>query len=113
MRGHEPIIKMRMQGVAPSFVFINDFPCDTSWFDDGDHATVSVAGDYIETLNLHYLVGLRVSISSDDLNRTKALYEACKRIGVKQVAACHTTGEHPPEGWTAIYTENRGEKIYD
>jgi hypothetical protein len=113
MRGHEPIIKMRMQGVAPSFVFINDFPCDTNWFDDGDHATISVAGDYIETLNLHFLVGLRVSISSEDINRAKALYAACKRIGVQQVASCHYTGKFPAKGWTAIYTDGQGEKVYD
>jgi len=113
MRGHEPIIAMRMRRLAPSFVFINDFPCDTSWFDDGDHATVSVAGDHIETLNLHFLVGLRVSISSESETRCKALYEACKRIGVETVAACHTTGAWPPKGWTAIYKRNQSEVVYD
>ena len=113
MRGHEHIINLRMAGRAPSFVFINDFPCDTTWFEDGDHATVCVAGDIVETLNLHFLVGLRVSISSESETRCKALYEACKRIGVHTVAACHTTGDWPPNGWTAIYKRNKSEVVYD
>jgi hypothetical protein len=38
MRGHEPIIAMRMEGTTPTIVFINDFPCDTAldWHDPGE-----------------------------------------------------------------------------
>ncbi len=87
MRGHLPIIEMRRAGKRPSFVFINDWLCPTDWAKHGDHATVSVAGDRIQTLDLRFLVGLRVSITSHDEQRARALFEAAKAHGAQAVGA--------------------------
>ena len=91
MRGHEAIIRMRKeQGKKPPFVFINDYPCQTDWFEDGaGHARISVHGDKLENLDLRFLVGLSVSVSAASEKRAKALFEACKQAGAAQVLATH------------------------
>jgi hypothetical protein len=116
MRGHEPILAMRKAGTAPSFVFINDFHCQPArdWSNPGvkygeqwpaDHATVSTAGDALSSLDLRFLVGLKVSISSESEGRAKALFELCKKAGAKTVAACHVHPTHPhlQAGWLEIF----------
>ncbi len=115
MRGHETIITMRKQRTSPKTVFVNDFPCDTDWFNPGakygqvwpsDHATVSTAGDVIQMLDMRYLVGLQVIISSGSETRAKALFEKAKASGAKTIAACHTIGSTRQDirtGWSDIY----------
>jgi hypothetical protein len=90
MKGHERLIDMRRAGKAPRFVFINDYPCKTDWFENpGDAVTVCTHGDSVELIDLRFLVGLKVSISGEDEARVKKLYERCKASGVGMVAACH------------------------
>jgi hypothetical protein len=78
MHGHLPILKMREFGQQPLWVFINDYPCKTDWEQWGDHATVCVDGDNIKTLDLRFLVGCKVSISSESEKRARDLFNACK-----------------------------------
>ncbi len=107
MKGHQPVIAMRMNRKAPRIVFLNDYPCKTDWFDNpGDAATVCTHGDRLETLDLRFLVGLRVSISSPSENRAKALYDACRGIGASAVAACHVQEDKKyfqQDGWSAVW----------
>lgn len=106
MRGHLPIIEMRRAGKRPSFVFINDWLCPTDWVQHGDHATVSVAGSNIAGLDLRYLVGLKVSITSHDEARAKQLFEAAKRHGAAVVAAGvvdPTCAIWNQKGWTEVW----------
>ena len=116
MRGHESIIAMRKSGIAPKIVFINDFPCQTShyWRNPGDkfrqewladHATVSTVGDALSSLDLRFLVGLTVSISSESELRAKAIAAKAKWFGAKTVAACHVQPGSPYKqaGWSEIY----------
>lgn len=104
MRGHETILRMREQGNKPSFVFLNDYPCDTDWFENGHTACVCVDGDSPAALDLRFLVGLSVSVCSHDEKRAKAIFERCKEAGVDRVAACHIQRGVPPGrqcGWGA------------
>lgn len=115
MRGHENIITLRKRGTSPKTVFVNDYPCDTDWYNPGakygqvwpsDHATVSTAGDVIQLLDMRYLVGLQVIISSGSETRAKALFEKAKASGAKTVAACQTIGNAPRDmrmGWFEIF----------
>ena len=117
MRGHEPILAMRKRGIKPSIVFINDFACPEShdWQNPGekfsqqwpaDHATVSTAGDPLSSLDLRFLVGLTVSISSMNEGRAKALFENAKASGAATVAACHhiqAIHSGCKSGWTQIH----------
>ncbi len=106
MRGHEPILAMRQKGRKPSIVFVNDYPCDTDWTANGDHATVSVVGDRLASLDLRFLVGLRVSISGTDERRVKGLFEAAKQAGSAVVGASVTDPAKRPwqqDGWCEVW----------
>ena len=120
MRGHEPIIAMRQGGTKPTIVFINDFPCAASrdWQNPGDkygetwpadHATVSTDGDQLSSLDLRFVVGLTVSISSHSEGRAKALFAKAKWFGAATVAATHykpTASLTQRSGWTEIFHAN-------
>lgn len=106
MRGQEKIISQRLNGHVPSIVFLNDYPCKTDWFDHREHATVCTAKDALSSLDLRFLVGLRVSITAITLDRAQALFERVKLAGASVVAACHMQpGVHAAQqnGWTEIF----------
>lgn len=109
MRGHERLIELRRAKKSPRFVFVNDYPCSTDWFETGDHTTICTAGDSVELLDLRCLVGLTVSVSSPVESRAKALLNACKRAGAAVVAACHVQADRhqfDQSGWTAVWRRN-------
>ena len=106
MRGHENIIRMRQAGKRPAFVFVNDWPCDTEWFETGEHVTVCTDGDPMSSLDLRFLIGLRVSVSAHTEERAKALFEACKDAGVEMVGAVHVKSNRRPweqDGWVEVW----------
>lgn len=106
MRGHEHIIARRLDGYAPSIVFVNDYPCKTDWFEHQEHATVCTAFDSLTSLDLRFLVGLRVCINATTEERAKALFERSKAEGAAVVAASHTqvgVSVFEQSGWTEIY----------
>ena len=95
MRGHEQINTMRREGKKPAMIFINDWPCQTDWFETGEHVTVCVHKDSIRTLDLRFVVCCSVSISSESKTRAKALLERCKAEGADVVAACSIDSTKP------------------
>lgn len=96
MKGHEALIKMRLQGLRPSVVFINDYPCHTDWHEHGDHCTIQIEPlDAPETLDMRFLIGMTVSVSADDENRAKRLLEACKMAKARKVIACQAVRVNP------------------
>lgn len=106
MKGHDAIIALRKTHLCPSFVFVNDYPCKTDWFEHGDHATVCTAGDVIQTLDMRFLVGCKVSITSPSEIRAKALFAHAKAAGAIIVAAGHAMpriGRGDSTGWCEIY----------
>lgn len=89
MKGHETLLQLRAAGRTPGIVFINDYPCKTDWFTWGDHATVSVAGDNLEDIDLRFVVGIKASISGATIKRAKALMQMAINSGATAVgAAC-------------------------
>ena len=108
MRGHEGVIKMRMQGLAPVMVNIDDYEFKSpliDWETHNDSPTICVNKENIESLDLRFLVGMLVSVSSCSEDRAKRLFNACKRAGAKTVASAHSfmDGEVSKTGWTEIY----------
>jgi len=106
MTGHEKIIALRKQGKKPPFVFLNDYPCQTDWFESAEHATVCIHGDSIESLDIRFLVGMAVSVSATQENRAKALFNACKRASAAVVAVCVVqTDKHTRNqaGWCEVW----------
>lgn len=107
MRGHEPILAMRLRGQRPAFVCLDDHSTETDWHQWADAVpTVCVAGDVIDLLDLRFLVGMRVSIAGSTAARAKALLEAVKRAGAIAVGACAldwSTDRFDPEGFVEIW----------
>lgn len=108
MRGHEAIIRMRTGlGKKPVFVFINDYPCETDWFDaGGKFARVSVHNDDVTQLDLRFLMGLSVSITASTEARAKALFDLAKQAGAVTVASCHVkygVHEFQQDGWAQAW----------
>jgi len=106
MRGHEIIIEYRMAGYVPEWVFINDYPCKTDWYEWGDTPTVCTHGDAIHNLDLRFLVGLKVSVTSESESRVKELFQRIKSAGAKLVGAGHIqAGVHCSQqtGWVEIF----------
>lgn len=107
MRYHHEIIERRKGGLVPGVVFINDYPMAS----DPNHDrltmdTVCTDGDVIQTLDLRFVVGLKVSISSLSEVRAKALAEKCKAAGASVVAACHVQQGKPgweQNGWAQVW----------
>ena len=108
MKGHEGIIKLRLAGKAPQLILLDDlsFPSPlTDWEEYDSMPTVCVHKDAIEGLDLRFLVGCKVSVTSHSEYRAKRLFNACKEAGAKWVAASHTEmhGEMAKTGWTGFY----------
>jgi hypothetical protein len=104
MRGHEKLIELRKSGVRPSIVFLNDFPCKTDWFEDGDkHVTVCVDGENLDRVDLRFLVGLTVSATSYDESRAKALMTVCQKAGASVVGAGHAKEYPQTGGWCEVW----------
>jgi len=106
MRGHEEIVRMRLEGIAPEAIFINDFPCQTDWWENDDHCTVCTFGEPIKTLDMRFCVGMVVSICSDSEKRSKELFEACKGAGARVIASSHhQVGKlaWQQDGWTTVW----------
>lgn len=106
MRGHQTIISARMARMAPSFVFVNDYPCKTDWFDTREHATVCTHGDALSSMDFRFLVGLRVSVSATEEARAKAIFERIKAAGAAAVAAVHVQIDRATfaqSGWCEVF----------
>lgn len=107
MRGHEQLIAARKAGKKPRFVFVNDWDCPTTWFEDGDaYVTICTAGDDVALIDVRFLVGLRVSVSSESEARARALFDRCKAAGASVVAACHVQPGRAPwqqNGWAKVW----------
>ena len=106
MRGQEKIIEIRASRKKPPFVFVNDYPCKTDWFEWNEHATVCTHGDSLSSMDFRFLIDLNVSISALSESRAKAIFEKVKDAGAAIVAACHVQSEkHPLEqaGWTGLW----------
>lgn len=108
MKGHEGIIKLRLAGKTPELILLDDLTHPsplTDWEGYDSMPTVCVHKDPIEGLDLRFLVGMKVSITSATEDRAKRLFEACKAAGAKWVAASHTEihGEMAKTGWMELY----------
>ena len=109
MKGHEHLIEMRQKRKKPAIVFLNDFPCLTDWHKWSDESvTICTHGDSLETLDLRFLVGLKVSIVSKIEKRAKQLFDMVKAAGAIAIAASHIKSNKPAyeqDGWVNVWAK--------
>lgn len=106
LKGQENFEKIRISGILPKMVFLNDYLCDVDWFKNGDHATVSSDGVPLSKMDLRFLYGTSVSISSESESRAKFIFEKAKKSGAIAVAACHIQSEKKyfeQSGWCEVW----------
>jgi hypothetical protein len=93
MRGHQPLIAMRLKHRKPTFVSVDvgvnpKWLCD-HWHEQGlqPHLLIEPS-DPIDRLDLRFLVGLslvHISGHVDDEARVRKAYDACVNAGVDRV----------------------------
>lgn len=98
MRGHETIIQMRKAGRRPGIIFINDFPSSTRWGEWSEYAQVCTAGDSLADIDLRFVIGLKVSITSESQQRAKSIMQIAINCGATDVGACCM-------GWAEIWNK--------
>ena len=102
MRGHEPLIALRRQGLKPSLVDIDLEPCPwRNWSTWPEWTTVPQIevqpADSIRLLDLRFLVGLTVQVSGYEAARVWSMFDACRQAGAARVLGF----VHRPSGGTA------------
>lgn len=82
MRGDDAIIKARMNHKAPGAIFIIDYQ-DKSPLELGD---VDVYGDNPLMLDMRFVVGMLVCVTSDNEKRMMDIVRQCNKYNPAQVA---------------------------
>ena len=106
MKGHASLIQMRMNGLKPEWVHIYDYPCRVDWEEYEMTPSVCVDGESIKTLDLRFLINMKVAVHSPSEERAKALFAACKQHKAEFVIGCHIQTDQPTwkqNGWTEIF----------
>lgn len=102
MRGHEPLVAMRLKGLRPHMVAIN-VGAERDWLASNWHDWQGLMphlwiepGDSIATLDLRCVVNLLVDVSGDvsHAKRVKRVFEACIKAGAERVIGAL----HRPKG---------------
>jgi hypothetical protein len=111
MKGHEPLIRLRMAGKAPAFISIEDHKSLTShdWHLYNETPCINVDGDELHNLDLRFCVGLIVNISSFSENRAKTLLSIAKQAKARVITSCVLIPNAPhwkQTGWSEIYTQS-------
>lgn len=86
MRGHDDLIKMRMMGRKPESVFFYDYPIDTDWASWGETPRIAIHGDDVVDMDLRFVVGLKVHVSTTRKMRGDAFFDKCVDAGAEIVA---------------------------
>jgi hypothetical protein len=102
MRGHEPLVAMRLRGRKPEACWIvesDGLGITRDWQQwDASEASPHVLiepGDQLQRLDLRFVVGLDVFLDFDDFDRMAAVCEACKLAGAARVVGMTTAGKFP------------------
>lgn len=111
MRGHEPIVKMRMCGLRPTTVWVTDNGADLDWHKFGSSPEVEIQkAERLDMLDLRWAAGLQVNISTMGKERAKQTFNAFLAVSPKRVisTACElleTNGKLWPEAVASWDTE--------
>lgn len=108
MIGHQPLINMRMSGRAPKYIAIEDHPSLNAkdWHEWNDSPVVCISKDDLHTLDLRFVVGLTVFLTSFDERRAKAIHRKLIEAKARVITSCVLLPGQPhykQTGWSEIY----------
>jgi hypothetical protein len=93
MRGHEPILAMRKQGVKPRYVLVDEAGADVDWNKFNAIPNVEIKADErLERLDLRWAAGIDVRVSVMGVERAKDVFRAFQAALAKRVVctACES-----------------------
>lgn len=82
MKGAEAVIKARLAGVAPGAIYFIDHP-DNAPLELG---CVDIRGDNIPLLDLRFVAGMLVCVTSETNERMEQLVAQCRKFRARQIA---------------------------
>lgn len=90
MRGHEAIIAMRQQRLAPANVWVEDVGADVNWhkYSDATPNVEILESEHVEQLDLRWAVGLTLQLSFFGKDRANAVMGAFLKYKPKRVICC-------------------------
>lgn len=108
MKGHLPLIQMRLNGNTPPAVYIEDHYSYNAndWHLRGELPCVNIEADPLSAIDLRFGIGLIVNISSFSEERAKALFEMAKKAKARVVTSCVILPNKrawQQDGWSEIY----------
>lgn len=108
MRGHLPLISMRMNGQTPSAVYIEDHQSwnHNDWHVYGEFPCVNIHDELLSAIDLRFTIGLVTHISSFSEERAKALFRLAKEAKARVITSCVILPNEPhwrQTGWSEIY----------
>ena len=108
MRGHLPLINMRINGQTPPAVYIEDHKSYNAndWHIYGEIPCVNIESDPLSAIDLRFAIGLIVNISSFSEERAKTLFRLAKEAKARVITSCVLLPNEPhwrQTGWSEIY----------
>ena len=108
MKGHEALIQMRLNGKAPAAVYIEDHHSYNSkdWHVYGELPCINIQNDPLSAIDLRFVIGLMVNISSFSEERAKTLFKMAKDAKARVITSCVMLPDEPyfrQTGWSEIY----------
>lgn len=114
MKYHERICKYRLQHKRePLTVFIDDYEyldhrAVEEFNDPSFQPYVSIAGDFIQGLDLRFVYGLDVQGSSRCEKRAKALFKRLQMFKPRSCAVTVIDKQKIGQSWIGMYTNEQG-----
>jgi len=110
MKGHLPLIQMRLAGYTPPAVYIEDHHSfnHVDWHLYGEIPCINIQDYPLSDIDLRFSVGLIVNISSLSTERAKTLFTLAKQAKARVITSCVLKPGLPyfkQDGWSAIHME--------
>jgi hypothetical protein len=110
MIGHQPLINMRMAGKAPQYIAIEDHKSINAheWHQWDDSPVICVVKDDLHTLDLRFVIGLTVFLTSFDEHRAKSIHQKlidCKARVITSSVLLPGEPYFMQTGWSQTYIE--------
>ena len=111
MIGHDALIKMRMSGKAPQFISIEDHKSLNAheWHQWDDSPVICIDKDELYNLDLRFVIGLTVFLTSFDEKRAKAVHQKlidCKARVITSSVLLLGQPYFKQKAWSETYIEN-------
>lgn len=115
MRGHEPLIAMRLRGLKPASCWLTDVDAAglcrewQNWAESRAKPLVLVEpGENLQRLDLRFLVGLDVFVDMVEPDRMRAVVEACDAAGAHRVVGMSSHPSRHPTADDLVMVDTRG-----